>query len=218
MIILNPTKRDKVFLAWLKSELYRKRSDLTAEEVASIEGANLEDETENSKREDLLLHKYGRSAIIDKLPGDLDWFEIEIEDQDLDRVFILPVLDWFMDTGKTFQLKNVPSNLSPNRGHRLANFPQMPTTHHQKIQEMTASSDVGKDDIIMISSSNSGPFTIIDGTHRSSVLQIRGGLPATKGFLGIKEDLTGCLWSIERATIQNDLEEMTRLAHQGIIW
>lgn len=218
MIVLNPTTKDKVYLAWLKSELYRKLLELTSEEIALIENPDLENELENNKRENLLLHKYGRSAILDKLPSDLEWSEVEVEDHDLDKIFILPVLDWFMDTGKTFQLKNVPLNLSPSRGHRIATFPQMPTTHHQKIQEMLSSPDLAKGDIIIISSSNDGPFTIIDGTHRSSVLQIRNSLPTTKGFLGVKDDLTNCFWSIERATIQNDLQEMNQLADQQIIW
>lgn len=218
MIVLNPASKHKVISAWLKSELYRKRSELTPEEISLIETTNLDNEEENQRRENLLFHTYGRSAILDKLPNDIEWFEVEVEEQDIDRIFILPVLDWFMDTGKTFGLKNIPSNLSPNRGHRISNYPQMTMTHHQKIQEMMSLPDEKCDDIVMIASSNSGPFTVIDGTHRSSVLQIKNKLPTTKGFLGVKNDLTQCIWSIERANLTSDLQQMNQWASQRIIW
>ena len=94
-----------MYAAWLKSELFRMKPDLTSEQIKLIEQADLDSPQENSERENLIFNVYGRSAILDKVPSSLDWFEGEIESDDLENIFILPVFDWYLDTGGTFELK-----------------------------------------------------------------------------------------------------------------
>lgn len=206
-------------MAWLKSELYRMRPNLTSEEVKIIEEPDLANVEQNKKREDILLHRYGRSAIIDKLPTQMDWFEVKIERADAEKFFILPVWDWFLDTGKTFKLEDIPISLSSRRGHKLPNYSQEAITHHyRKVTEMLLSPGSNLGELIMISSTKSGPFTIIDGTHSSATLLKNGKLQGTKGFLGIADDLSQCIWSIERADLGIHIATLNQWADQGIIW
>lgn len=218
MNIIDHADKNRVYETWLKSELYRINNKLSDEEIRIIENPDLENDEENRKREYILLYKYNRSAIIDKLPNVVNWYEVEIEESDVDNLFILPALDWFMDTGRTFKLKNTIANLSPYRGHKLAHYPKMSITHHQKIKKMFFYPKDTFKDIIMISSSNNGPFTIIDGTHRSVVLLNENRLSNTKGFLGITDNLSQCFWSIERADIKKYILLLNQLADQRIIW
>lgn len=211
------TTKHHVYLGWLRSELYRKKDELSDDELSIIEQPDLKDDKENAARETLLLHKYGRSAIIDKLPGQIVWHEAIVEKKSKDKMFILPVLDWFMDTGKTFQLKDVETNLSSKRGHRLPNYPHMPN-HHKKIYEIVNSKKPATGRIIAISTSTDGPYTVIDGTHRSSALDIQGKLHNAPAFLGVAENLSNCIWSIERKDIDTEIMKFNSCANSGLIW
>lgn len=156
MRILVPSTKNKVYLAWLRSELYRTRDSLTQEEIQIIEKPDL-DNTE------------------------------------------------------------VPANLSISRGHRVSNFPPA-ADHKTKIEAMAQSINSNIQDIIMISSSHAGPYTIIDGTHRSSLLAMRGILPGTKAYLGVANDLSQCVWTQEWVNYQNTIVELNRLVDAGHLW
>lgn len=218
MKIINRVNKHHVYAKWLKSELYRVRTNLTSEDIALIENPRLQNENDNRKREEILLYKYGRIAILQYLPGNIIWHEVKIERNDIDKIYICPVFDWFMDTEQTFLLKKTKQYLAPNRGHRLPNVPQMTTTHYQKIEDMSALPQ-NYEDIVMISTHTiNKPFTIIDGTHRATFLYRNNNLVGTKGYLGIAEDLSQCQWSIERTNIQIAIQELNDYVDAGMIW
>lgn len=217
MKAIKQTDKHHVYSAWLKSETYR-MNDLTPEEIALINNPDLNNEQQNSAREELLFNRFGRVAILEKIPSDLDWFEGELEEGDIDNLYMLPVFDWFMDTGRTFQLKNVINHLSPNRAHLIYNGQLTPVVHHKMIGEMDKALDDKIQDIVLVTSGNNdAPFTIIDGTHRSSLLMRRGTIVGTKVFFG-KGDMTNCFWSVERNDFQNHVAELNRLTLQGAMW
>lgn len=218
MKIITITTKHHVYAKWLKSELYRVRESLTPTEIALIETPDLQNENDNTQREDLLLNKYGRSAILQQIPGNTTWHEVEIENADTGQIYVCPVFDWFLDTGRTFRLSHTTDHLAPNRGWNFSSTNKGDIAHHQKITEMTASPQ-SYEDIVMISTATSDkPFTIIDGTHRATFLHRNNNLSGTKGFLGIADDLSQCMWSIERATFQSDIRELNQLAAVGMLW
>lgn len=213
---MTPSNQNRVYLAWLKSELYRMRQSLTSEEIGLIERANLNNQAENLKREDLLLNKFGRVAILQHVPKS-EWHDVIIEENDLDRLYILAIWDWFVDTGRTFKLSEVPHNLTHHHGHRIANFP--PAADHKKhIEEIAKSINDEVRDIIMISSSKSGPFTIIDGTHTAGLLVMNDKLTGINGYLAIANDLSQCVWAPEWSGYDNNIKELNRLVNQGYLW
>lgn len=208
-----------VYSTWLLSELYRVKSTLTDAEIAIIENPNLQNPNENIKRENLLYNTYGRSAILKTLPSDVAWHEVIIESDDVNKIYILPVFDWFMDTGKTFKLADTKDNLAPNRGYDLGPLQKEGVTHYQQIEEMAAANRPQDNSIIMISSTtSSGPYTIIDGTHRATFLNRKNQLESTKGFLGVSSNLSTYIWSIERSNIQESLRELNQYAEAGMLW
>jgi len=80
----------------------------------------------------------------------------------------------------------------------MVNVPShQPVIHFEKIAEMLRD-NVDTDGIIIISTNpEHGPYTIIDGTHRSSMLIRQNKLAGAKAFLGISKDLSQCIWSVE---------------------
>jgi hypothetical protein len=194
------------------------KGGLTEEEIRVIENPNLEIDEENSRRENLLFNTYGRSAILDKLPDKINWYKGSLEESDLDNLYILAIWDWFLDTGKTFRLSLIPSNLSSSHGHRVSNFPAGAADHKSKIEEMAQSMSGNFGDIVAIGSSKTGPYTIIDGTHRASLLTMSGGLIGTLVYLGVASDLSQCVWTPEWLNYKESLSELNRLVDEGHLW
>lgn len=191
---------------------------LNSEQLKLIEESNLENEEENLQREKLLFGTYGRSAILNHVPTTINWHKVEIEREDLDKLYILMIWDWFVDTERTFKLSEVPSNLSSGHGHKISNFPPGAADHKAKIDEMSHVMNNTVQDIIMISASERGPFTIIDGTHRSSLLAVRGQVSGIRAYLGIAKDLSKCVWTPEWDNYQQSLIELNQLVDGGFLW
>lgn len=210
------TNKDRVYLEWIRSEMFR-ITDPTPLELELVNNPNLQDENHNGLREQLLLDKLGRRAILDKVPKDINWREVIIEGGDLSDLYVLAIWDWFLDTGKTFKLSAVPSSISSGHGHRVSNFPPA-ADHKEKLEEMIRSGASNLGGIVMIGQSELGPFTIIDGTHRSSLLVLSNRLHGTRAFLGITPDLSQCVWTPEWAGYQNMLHELNRLVTDGHLW
>lgn len=213
MKMIRSTNKYYVYAEWLKRELYRVKPGLTESEIFIIENPDLESLEENRKREVLLLSKYNRSQIIEKLPAQLDWYEAIIEEEDVERLFLLPTWDWFLDSGQTFQLIRVPSHLSPIRGHRFLMMPN----HHKKIERIPLSEN-SQPVFIAIASKQNGPYTIIEGTHCAIKFLMMNRLIGTRCFLGLCDDLSRCYWSIEREDIQTHLESLRQMVNLGIMW
>ncbi len=218
MKIINTSTKDKVYAAWLKSEFYRMKDNLSQEQIALIEKTNFDDQAENAQRENLILNVYGRKPIMDHVPVDILWHEVEIEKEDLENLYILAIWDWFVDTGRTFKLSGVVKNLSSGHGHRISNFPPGAADHKLKIDEMLKVMDKNVQGIVLISSSKDGPFTIIDGTHRSSLLAIKDSLLGTKAYLGIAADLSKCVWVPECENYEQTIAELNRVVNEGYLW
>lgn len=220
MKVLNKSTKHHVNAAWLKSELFRMREKLRPHEIALIESTNTDNPEENNAREFMLNDgsKFGRSAIIDKLPQDLEWHEVEIEENDIGKLYLIPVFDWFVDTGGTFRLDGTINHLAPGRGHLVNVQTPQPVIHFEKLDAISKDK-VDTDGIVIISTnSENGPYTIIDGTHRSSMLIRQNKLAGTKAFLGISKDLSQCIWSVERADFQQYLNILHQWVQSGIMW
>ena len=218
MKIINTSTKDKVYAAWLKSEFYRMKDNLSEDQVTLIEAPNFDNAAENAKRENLILNVYGRKPIMDHVPTNIIWYEVEIEKEDLEKLYLLAIWDWFIDTGRTFKLSGVVKNLSSGHGHRISNFPPGAADHKVKIDEMLKAMDGNIQDIVMVSSSEDGSFTIIDGTHRSSLLAIKGSLTGTKAYLGVASDLSKCVWAPEWENYEQSLVELNRIVNEGHLW
>ncbi|HSX19026.1 MAG TPA: hypothetical protein VLE91_02720 [Candidatus Saccharimonadales bacterium] len=218
MKIVSTSSKDRVYGAWLKSELYRMKEKLSSEQLGLIENPDFNNPAENEQRENTILDVYGRRPIMDSVPTNVIWHEVEIEEKDLENLYLLAIWDWFIDTGKTFKLADVPNNLSSGHGHRISNFPPGAADHKAKIDKMLKKEGKAVQDIIMISSSEDGPFTIIDGTHRSSLLAIKGNIPGTKAYLGISSDLSKCVWVSEWEKYEESIAELNKVASEGYLW
>src|SRR5262249_32207202 len=125
---------------------------------------------ENRRRLELL--RRARHFILDPLPTVREYSWIEIDESDVPDLYIIPVYDWYLDSGRTFRLVDVPNNLQAGRGTTIGGGPH-PIDHlgevDRKISHLRAygwETEV----LIVVSTDGAAPHTIIDGTHRSAAL------------------------------------------------
>jgi hypothetical protein len=219
MKILSLSNENQIILKWLISELYRVKPNLDQYEINLIEKANLNNSLENDRRKTLLFYKFGRIAIWKEIPKISEWLEVEIEEVDIDRLYILPVYDWYLDTGRSFKLIDTIENLSPDRGYKFENIPRQQILHYEKITNMIRNPPTDLNGVVIITSNiEKGLYTIIDGTHRSSVLAKKGRLVHLRAYIGIAPNLSNCIWSIERVDIKKHLSELNHLVNCGSMW
>jgi hypothetical protein len=160
---------EEVILTWLRSE-WSGLDCGTPSDRAIIDNANMDDDRENARRKWLLRH---RSIILNEIPPGASVYCVLIEEIDLSNLYIIPSGDWYLDTGRSFRVIDTPANLRPGRsadpGLRFGSI-----EHYDKVrvisQYMSTHSTALSEALILISPTATGPYTIIDGTHRAAAL------------------------------------------------
>lgn len=128
-----------------------------------------------------------------KLKNDLKWFEVEIEEEDIDHICIISSDDWGPgDAGITtkFRVVEVAENLRNGiRDNRI--MPKI-LEYRKKFEEDIDSIDKK---FILISPRLEGKYTILDGNKRSVALQSIDQLVGTIIYLGVSESVNTCVWA-----------------------
>ena len=159
MRILGPSSRDELILAWLYSEWPR-----TDSLRPLVDHPDLSDAVQNTARVQMLFSI--RANIIQELPHGMRPDLVDIEDADIASLYILPCREWYLDSGRTFRLADVPANLAPGRH---------PVGHLAKVDAIAPSladyeAATTREVLILNAAEQTGPYTIIEGTHRATAL------------------------------------------------
>ncbi len=206
---IKDTTYDEMIHAWLKSESFRLTEQGLRFDKKLIYSPDFLSNSDNEKRRQLLMCR--RNGILNKIPRNTEWKIVEISKEDVNNIFIIPVDNWFLDTGKTFKLQSAFKEISPSGNHvNVVNH----ILHHWKTH-----SDVVKDEtIIMIGITKNGPFTIIDGTHRAVAFErINNGYP-WQAFCGISKSMINCGWHIESPLAKNNVIEFHQKFASDKLW
>jgi hypothetical protein len=206
MQIMQPTTADELIQVWQRSELGASGPDLTEERQAEIRTNWYRD----------------RNVILKELPSQMSPVWVNIEEADLTKLYILPCWEWFLDTGNTFRLIDTAENLESTRELRLS-------PRHQTIGHLTKVDDIvdkladydaaaTSEALILIAANMSGPYTIIDGTHRATALyrNYQTNMP-WKGILIVDQVISSCRWHIASPTAIAVIAELRRLAAVGAL-
>ena len=169
MVILEDTTRDYTNLQWLKSESWK----LGISGDALIDRPDLNDAAENQARS-MRLQSY-RSQITTQLPPNARYRHVRVEESDLPNLYILTVWDWFLDTGRTFELSNVGTHLSKRGRGGMIDGSRQDVHHFLNVMEkvpyvQSHDAETSDEHLILVTTHDHGPYTIIDGTHRASAL------------------------------------------------
>lgn len=156
-----------------------------------VNAPNLDDPKENELRRLLLDIRHG--SLWRELPASTKWFAVEINESNLHRLRVFPRAQWRKLATGDFGISQVLNKIQEehDRGKATGSF-------HEKIDDLQSKleKDMVGGAILLIGSSESGPFTILDGNHRlvASTLRSPADLARFRFYCGISSKMDQCCW------------------------
>ena len=135
-----------------------------------------------------------RSDIRDPLPEDLTWYLAEIEEEDLNRLFIISSDDWTDISGGTFRVLDVV-----NRLNLRSENPDTQRIINDIRKKMKFLDSGGELDTRLIAVTNcpdlGGPFTLIEGNRRTVTFCVRKAIVGCQIFVGTSPAIISYGWA-----------------------
>ena len=166
----------EVISEFLKNEFYQEEFQHDREQFERLVlDPDLTNERENAIRRALLFRRRGH--MWRELPADTQWWQVELEIEDLARVRVFPRAHWRRIADGSFQLSDIVRRIRSER------FSGKTRLFISKIQALSYRLRVHHDhsSILLIGVDENSPVTILEGNHRltaallasPSVLQTR---------------------------------------------
>jgi hypothetical protein len=222
VIFQGPSTPDLVNLHWLKSEWWKLPPEHQSSLRYLIDEADQNDVDQNAARAQIMRAVRGR--IIDEIPPGSRYQEVRIEEDDLPKMFIITSWDWFLDTGRSFALTETEQHLRSGRGGLIGGQDRF--DHRRLVEEKVPyiqDYDAKRSDehLILIATEESGPYTIIDGTHRATALlqeHRRSPNMPWKAVLIDSPGMSANHWHIGFDDVSRQVADLDELARRGDIW
>lgn len=135
-----------------------------------------------------------RSDIRGPLPEDLSWYLAEIEEKDLNQLFIISSADWTDISAGTFRVIDVVNRLYFQSS--LDDTQRIRKDIQEKIKFLDSG---GVFDTKLIAVTNcpelKGPFTFIEGNRRSVALYERMNIVGCQIFVGTSPEIKNYKWA-----------------------
>ena len=151
----------EVIAEFLKNEFYQEEFHQDREQFEHLVlGAEIADEAGNALRRALLFRRRGH--MWRELPSDTQWWEVQIEPQDLERVRVFPRAQWRRVADGSFLLKDIVKRIKtrPFRG-KTRDF-------IAKVQALSyyLRNHVDDSAVLLIGVDDQNPVTVLEGNHR----------------------------------------------------
>ncbi len=182
----------EVIAEFLKNEFYQEEFHQDRERFEQfVLGAPATDEVGNALRRALLFRRRGH--LWRELPPDTQWWEVEIEPQDVDRIQVFPRGQWRRLANRDRLLKDIVWQI------KTKSFPRRSRNFIAKIQALSYHLRNHEDNtaVLLIGIDDNKPITVLEGNHRltaallasSTVLQTR-----FRVFCGLSTQMSTSCW------------------------
>lgn len=151
----------EVIAEFLKNEFYQEEFHQDRDQFEElVQQADLSDEAGNALRRALLFRRRGH--MWRELPSDTQWWEVEFEPDDLDRVRVFPRAQWSKVAEGSFLLKDIVRRI------RTEQFRGSTRNFIAKIQALSYRLRTEQDNsaVVLIGIDDHQPFTVLEGNHR----------------------------------------------------
>ena len=180
----------EVISEFLKGEFFQKEYDFDRDLFSEIvHQPDLTNETENALRRALLYRR--RAKMWWELPDERQWWEISLEEKDIDRLSVFPRAHWVKLSRGKFQARHVAEQVR----RRLDLLPQDPFSAKMSgiISRVQKGAALGI--IILLGVDESSRVTVLEGNHRliASLLAAGKELP-TRFVVGFSPKMKTCCW------------------------
>jgi O-antigen/teichoic acid export membrane protein len=189
--LLRRVSEDEVIAEFLKSDFrcseFRDYRESLQEIVYK---PNFGDLTDNAKRRALLYLRH--LALWKELPSDTEWFEVEVDEEDLRNIRVFPRAHWRKLADGNFSITKIAEGLR-TRQHMMdpAFLAKIAAIRDLYVQE-----DPGFAAVLLIGVNENEPLTILDGNHRltSALLASPSMLKRLRFVCGLSPRMTECCW------------------------
>ena len=180
---------DEVIAEFLRSDfehpVYR---DYQESMKMIVSTPNCDDPADNARRRALLFLRH--LSLWKELPSDTEWYEVELNEADLDKVQVFPRAQWRRIAQGNFVITDVVERLQARRDAATNPF----LTKIAEIRERLQEEDSMPGSVVLIGLSESEPFTIIDGNHRFAAAVLEGRMHQLRFLCGLSPRMTQCCW------------------------
>ena len=181
----------EIIAEFLRGEFFQKEYDADRERFSSlVENPNLTDASENEIRRILLFRR--RDTMWWELPEDRQWWEIEFEPEDVERVSVFPRAHWRKIARGNFRALDVAARIRQLKSTE-------PDEFVRKISDICAnlSSNVPQGMVIFLGIDEERPVTLLEGNHRFIAALLAGGpqhLRNTRMVAVFSPQMEKCCW------------------------
>src|SRR5437868_6160045 len=192
IVRLRQVDEHEAIAEFLKGEFYRSDFDRYRERFANlVEHPDLSDAHENTIRKALLFLRRGR--LWRELPKDTEWWEVELQPDDIRRLRVFPRDQWRGLAEGNFHLGDMLENIrerveSDNEEAFL-----------EKLRSLSSGLEHGENynAVLLIGVDDAGPLTIIEGNHRMAAATLVDPSSFHRRFrflCGFSPRMTECCW------------------------
>lgn len=182
----------EVIAEFLKGEFYHPEYDHDRRFFeALVNEPRLTDPAENAVRRALLFRR--RATMWNELPVDTQWWEVELEHDDLERISVFPRAQWRDIARGNFRASHVAELLR----HQFD--PKRPDNLAAKIRALrtTMWNEGPRSTILLIGTDETQPATLLEGNHRfvaSLLLPREMMLRRLRLVCGLSPSMEKCCW------------------------
>ena len=184
----------EVIAEFLKNEFYQKEFDRDREQFEEIVvDPDITDQNQNAVRRALLYRRRGH--MWRELPPDAQWWEVEIEPQDISRIRVFPRAHWRMISNGSFVLSDIVQRLRqlPLKGRSGPIISKIQLIRYRLQREVIQSA------VLLIGIDPEKPLTILEGNHRLAAAMLISPHRARTSFrilCGFSPNMNECCWYV----------------------
>lgn len=182
---------DEIIAEFLKSDFHKPEFRPYQSAMRDIVNhPNLDDADESARRRTVFFVRH--QALWNELPGGTEWFELEVEPQNLGQIRLFPRAQWRKLAHGNFGVTRIVEGIRKN-SHKVESGLLWKI---RQIGDRCVQEDVALGSVILIGTEESAPLTILDGNHRlvATMLASPASVKRLRFLCGLSPRMMECCW------------------------
>jgi O-antigen/teichoic acid export membrane protein len=203
---------DEVISEFLKGEFYQSEFDPYREAFSDlVTSPDLSSQPENRLRRALLYHRRGR--LWREIPANTEWWEVELQNVDLQRIRVFPRDQWRKHSDRKYYLQDTAQRIRGHIAQSADPFLSKLQSLSSELAQYAESASYGT--VLLIGLCDNAPLTIIEGNHRMTAAMLVSPAAAHRRFrflCGFSPHMMDCCW------YHTDFSTLFRYAKNSATW